>query len=211
MPDIITAVIPAYNESDRIEKTVRDVARYVDEILVVDDGSTDNTADEALRAGAKVIQQGSNLGYIAAIKRGFSEASGLIVVTIDADGEFPVYKIPDLIHPIINYETDMVQGRRGQIPRPSERFLNWLANRKANVGDSGTGFRALRTDLARQLTLDGACICGIFSLEVVSRGGRIMEIPIHLQKVNKPRRVAWYHLRQFFHLLPWLVKRFGNF
>ena len=208
MSVVVTVVIPAYNESGRIEETVRNVAQYADETLVIDDGSTDNTADEASKAGAKVIRQQSNQGYIAAIKRGFSEASGQIVILLDADGEFPADRIPDMIRPIMEGESDMVQGHRDQVPRPSERLLNWLANRRTMVGDSGTGFRALKTSLARQLQLDGACICGVFSLEVVSKGGRVSEVPIHLQKVNKSRRVAWYHWRQLFYILPWLVKRF---
>jgi polyprenyl-phospho-N-acetylgalactosaminyl synthase len=208
MSKAVTVVIPAYNESGRIEKTVKDVAPYADEILVIDDCSIDTTADEAVKAGAKVIRQPSNQGYIAAIKKGFCEASGQTVIIIDADGEFPTSRIPDLIQPIMENEADMVQGHRDQVPRISERVLNWLANRKVKVGDSGTGFRALKTGLARQLQLEGACICGVFSLEVVSKGGRISEIPIHLQKVDKPRRVAWYHCRQFFYLLPWLMKSF---
>lgn len=203
----ITAVIPAFNEAGRIGETVRAVALYVDEILVVDDGSLDGTAEEAQKAGARVLRQDGNHGYIAAIKRGFVEADGEIVVTIDADGEFPPEFIPDLVQPILNGEADMVQGRRDIVPRPSEHFLTWMANLKAPVGDSGTGLRAIRTDLARRLTLKGACICGIFSLEVVAMGGRIKEIPVCLQPIAKPRRIAWYHLKQIFFLLPWLIKR----
>ncbi|NOZ49635.1 MAG: glycosyltransferase family 2 protein [Chloroflexi bacterium] len=203
----ITAVIPAYNEAGRIGETVRAVALYVDEVLVVDDDSTDKTAAEARQAGARVIRQKQNRGYIAAIKRGFSEAIGEIIVTIDADGEFPPEQIPTLVQPILNDEADMVQGHRDSIPRPSERFLTWLANFRAPVGDSGTGFRAIRAETARQLTLKGACICGIFSLEVLARGGRLEEVPVHLQAIGKPRRIAWYHLQQFFFLLPWLLRK----
>ena len=186
---------------------MRAVLPFVDEVLVVDDGSVDGTADEAQKAGARVIRQGGNQGYIAAIKRGFAKATGDIIVTIDADGEFPAELIPALVQPVLNGAADMVQGRRDIVPRPSERFLTWLANLRAPVGDSGTGFRAIRKDIARELTLEGACICGIFSLEVVARGGCITEVPVHLQPVDKPRRIAWYHLRQFFCLLPWLLRK----
>lgn len=202
----VTAIIPAYNEEPRIGKTVRAVSFYVDEILVVNDGSQDETSQEAVRAGARVLDQPYNQGYIPAIKRGFQEAAGEIVVTIDADGEFPPDKIPELVQPIIDGNADMVQGKRNFVPRPSERLITWLANLKAPVGDSGTGLRAIRTDLARDLELKGACICGIFSLEIINNGGCIVEIPVELEKVNKPRRIAWYHIRQFFYLLPWLVK-----
>jgi glycosyltransferase involved in cell wall biosynthesis len=206
----VTAIIPAYNEAGRIGSTVRAAAPYADEILVIDDGSRDGTGKEAAQAGATVLCQPTNQGYIAAIKRGFAQARGEVVVTLDGDGEFPAGSIPDLVRPILDGEADMVQGRREAPPRPSEAILSWLANRKAPVGDTGTGFRALRTDLARQLTLKGVCICGILSLEVVSLGGRITEIPISLRQVDKPRRIAWYHIRQMGYLLPWLLRRYSS-
>lgn len=204
----ITAVLPAYNEAGRVGKTVAALHGMVDEILVIDDASRDATAAEARAAGARVITQPANQGYIAAIKRGFAEAQGEIVVVVDADGEFPVTAIPDLVAPILAGEADMVQGHRDIVPRPSERVLTWLAGLRGPVGDSGTGFRALRTDLARRLELRGLCICGIFALEVLSLGGVIAEIPIQLQTIQKPRRIAWYHLRQLFVLLPWLLRRY---
>lgn len=204
----ITAVIPAYNEAGRVGKTVCALQPYVDEIIVVDDGSQDNTAEEATAAGARVLQQPANQGYIAAIKRGFHAATGEVVVTVDADGEFPADRIPDLVRPIIAGQADMVQGHRNHIPRPSEKVLTWLANLAAPVGDSGSGFRALRTELARKLQLKGACICGILALEVASNGGVIREVPITLHQIAKPRRIAWYHLKQFFYLLPWLLRRY---
>jgi glycosyltransferase involved in cell wall biosynthesis len=202
----ITAIIPAYNEEPRIGKTVWAVSVYVDEVLVINDGSQDRTTQEALSAGARVLEQPYNQGYIPAIKRGFWEAAGEVVVTIDADGEFPADKIPQLIQPVIDGEADMVQGKRNIVPRPSERLITFLASLKAPVGDSGTGLRAIQTGLARKLELKGACICGIFSLEVIRNGGRIVEIPVELKNVDKHRRIAWYHIRQFFYLLPWLFK-----
>jgi len=204
---LITAVIPAYNEAGSISQVVRAVTPYVTEILVIDDGSEDETGSFAEATGARVVRQISNQGYIAAIKRGFAEASSEIVVTIDADGEFPAEYIPELVKPITDGRADMVQGHRNHIPRLSERFLTWLAQRRAPVGDTGTGLRALRTDLARNLSLRGACICGIISLEVIYKGYRILDVPIECKKVSKHRRVAWFHLKQFFYLLPWLFHR----
>ncbi|MCF7821236.1 MAG: glycosyltransferase family 2 protein [Mariprofundaceae bacterium] len=203
---VITVVIPAFNEADRIIHTLSQVKPFVDEIIVVDDASIDCTAKIAEEHGAKVFTQTANSGYIAAIKRGFKEVSGDIVITMDADGEFPAQAIPELIKPIIDGHADMVQGSRNIIPRPSERVLTWLAQRKAEVGDSGTGFRAIRTDLAKQLEIKGACICGVLALEVISKGGRIIEVPIELQPTNKPRKIAWFHFKQFYYLLPWIFR-----
>jgi glycosyltransferase involved in cell wall biosynthesis len=204
----ITAVVPAYHEAGRIGATVHALRGLVDEILVIDDASRDSTAAEARTAGAVVLTQPTNGGYIAAIKRGFAEATGEIVVVVDGDGEMPPARIPALVAPILAGEADMVQGHRNIVPRPSERVLTWLAARRGPVGDSGTGMRALRTDLARRLELRGACICGIFALEVLALGGRIVDVPIELQPIAKPRRMAWFHLRQLWILLPWLVRRY---
>ena len=203
----ITAIIPAFNEAKRIISTLNNVKPYVDEIIVVDDASTDNTAELVLEYGAKVFIQPQNKGYIEAIKCGFRKATGEIVITIDADGEFSAQDIPSLIKPIIDDTADMVQGHRSIVPRFSERFLTWLAQKKTNVGDSGTGLRAIKTDLAKTLEIEGACICGVFALEVASKGGRIAEIPITLQQTEKSRKIAWFHFKQFFYLLPWIFKK----
>jgi glycosyltransferase involved in cell wall biosynthesis len=207
MPDhSISIIIPAFNEGPYIVDTLESVKPYADEVIVINDASTDDTASIATAAGARTIIQPAHKGYIPAIKRGFSEANGDIVVTMDADGEFPADKIPELIQPILDGDADMVQGHRNAVPRPSERLLTWLAQHKADVGDSGTGFRALRTPLARGLELHGRCICGIFSLEVLARGGRITEIPIDLKMIQKPRKIAWFHAIQCFHVLRWLFR-----
>lgn len=206
--DLVTAIIPAYNESNRIADTINQIKKFVDEIIVIDDASTDNTAYIANKSGATVLTHSVNKGYIEAIKYGFKMAHGNIVITLDADGEFPANRIPDILRPILENQADMVQGHRDLVPRPSERLITWLARKKTDVGDSGTGMRALKTELAKKLILKGKCICGVFSLEVASMGGRIMEIPITLVGVDKPRKIAWFHCLQLFYLLPWLFKKF---
>lgn len=202
----VTAVIPAFNEEKRIVDTLSQVKPYVDEIIVVDDASTDLTAVLAMQSGAKVLNHAKKQGYIQSIKDGIKNATNEIVITLDADGEFSSKYIPELIAPITDGNADMVQGHRDIVPRPSERILTWLAQRKFNVGDSGTGLRAIRSDLAKTLDINGACICGVLSLEVASKGGRISEIPISLQAINKPRKIAWFHARQMLYLLPWLLR-----
>jgi glycosyltransferase involved in cell wall biosynthesis len=201
----ISLVIPAYNEAGAIAAVVRGALPYADEVLVVDDGSTDDTAAAAQAAGARVIRQ-ANAGYISAIKHGFREAQGDIVVTMDADGEHRAQDIPRLVAPILEGEADLVLGTRPHVARPSERFLNWLTSLRVDVSDSGTGFRALRRGLALKLELDGRCICGISVLEPVALGARIAEVPIELATVDKPRRIAWFHVPQVWHVLKWLVK-----
>lgn len=200
----VTVVIPAFNEGDRIEPVVRDLAKNYS-VLVVDDGSTDKTASKARDAGAMVIQQAQNKGYIAALERGFREAASDIIVTFDADGEHRPRDIERLVEPIKGDRFDLVLGARESIPRPSERLLNKLTQLKVDVRDTGTGFRALRRTLAVELELDTACTCGTFVLEAAAKGARIGEIPIETRSIQKPRGIAWKHGKQFIHVLRHLM------
>jgi glycosyltransferase involved in cell wall biosynthesis len=200
----LSIIIPAYNEATRIGPVVRSALQYADEVIVVDDGSADETAATARAAGARVIRQ-ENAGYIAAVRRGFREASGDVVVTMDADGEHRAEDIPRLVRPILDGEADLVLGRRPEIARLSERFLNWLTNFRVKVNDSGTGFRALRRELALKLELKGRCICGVSVLEPAALGARIAEVPIELTRVDKPRKIAWFHLLQAWYVVRWLL------
>lgn len=194
---MISAVIPAYNEGNRIERVLRETRRYVDEIIVVDDNSDDGTAEVASKY-AKVFKNHQNLGYIASIKRGFKEADGEIIVTLDADGEHDPKFIPKLVKPIMKDEADLIFGRRDEVPRPSERLLSKIAEIKVHTKDTGTGFRAIRKNLADRLELKGRCTCGIFALEAHGKGARITEVKAPTRPIDKPRKVSWDHLIQFF-------------
>ena len=209
MPSSITAVIPTHNEATRIGRVVEETLPHADDVLVVDDGSTDQTRTIAENAGARVVSNQFDKGYIGGIKTGFQEASGDIVVTLDADGEHDPSEIPQLVAPILNDDADLVLGRRAKIARPSERFINALTNLRVRVGDSGTGYRALRQDLARSMELRGRCTCGTFVLEAVHRGARLAEVPIRLRSTEKPRQWAWGHAEQIIHVLSWILRLRG--
>jgi glycosyltransferase involved in cell wall biosynthesis len=129
----------------------------INEIVVVDDGSEDQTAEKALRAGARVVRHPENRGYGAAIKTGIVAAKYEVIVIIDADGTYPADQIPDLVTKL---ETaDMVVGARTgsrvhipYIRRPAKWLLGWLATRIAGkpIPDLNSGLRAFRRDCARQ-------------------------------------------------------------
>jgi glycosyltransferase involved in cell wall biosynthesis len=192
---LVSAVIPAYNEKGRIARVVAETGPFVDEIIVVDDGSTDGTAEVAQESGARVVRLDHG-GYLQAIRAGFAAAAGDLVVTLDADGEHDPQDIPRLLEPLLEDRADLVLGRRPRIDRPSERLISWLVRRRLPVSDSGTGFRALRHNLARRLTFPGTCICGTSVLEAHALGARISEVPISLRSTAKPRTMAWGHLHQ---------------
>lgn len=200
----VTVVVPAYNEGERIGPVVRQLVRNYS-VLVIDDGSTDRTASKAESAGATVVRQPGNSGYIPALKRGFGEATSDIIVTFDADGEHRPEDIERLIQPIEEDRFDLVLGARKIIPRPSERVLNKLTRFKVDVQDSSTGLRALRRTLAVELELDTACTCGTFVLEAATKGARIGEVPIETRSIRKPRGIAWQHGEQFIHVLRHLL------
>ena len=202
----VTAVIPAYNEENRIATVIEKTKPFADEVLVVDDQSTDNTARVAKEAGATVITNSGQAGYIGAIKTGFSRANSEIVVTLDADREHDPKDIPKLVKPVENGKADVVLGKREEIARPSEKILCSLARLRVNVEDCGTGFRALRKEIAQQMSLEGYCTCGTFVLEAKSLGARITEVPINLRPVDKPRGIAWKHFPQTWHVLKWVLK-----
>jgi polyprenyl-phospho-N-acetylgalactosaminyl synthase len=203
--DAISAIIPAFNEAGNIGSLVGRCRGFVDEVLVVDDGSRDATARIALEAGARVITQ-ANAGYLAGIRNGFRNATGDIFVTLDADGEHQPEEIPKLLAPILAGEADMVLGRRTEIARISERMISAFTRLKVPIVDTGTGFRAFRRELALKLKMPGRCVCGTSVIEAHRLGARIVEVPISLRASSRPRRVAWHHFWQFGHVLKMMVE-----
>jgi len=109
------ACIPAFNEEGRIGGVVVQVRKYVDRVVVCDDGSVDLTGAIAEGLGAVVIRHGRNLGKGAALRSAFLRARELgadVVVMLDADGQHDPEEIPELVEPILRGEADMVVGSR---------------------------------------------------------------------------------------------------
>ena len=199
-PTTVSAVIPAYNEEKTIEAVVKRTLSYVDEVLVVDDGSTDDTARIAEDTGARILKQ-QNAGVLKATERGLREATGNIIVTLDADGQHDPSEIPSLIEPILRGEADLVMGTRPKLPYLSERILTWLTSIRVPIGDASTGFRAVRREIAKKMSLHGACLCGTFVLEAHRRGARVAGVPISIKEREGERRIQTRHFRQFFTVL----------
>ncbi len=203
----VTALIPAYNEEKRIGKVIDDVKKHVDEVVVIDDASKDNTSQISEEKGAKVIKNSRNLGYLKNIIKGINLIDSDIIVTIDADGEHPANRISELVKPIIDDKADLVLGRRRKIPRISERIISFITRLKTGVYDAGTGFRAFRKSFANGIEeLKGGCTCGVFVLFFYKKRARIKEINIKEIPVEKPRGIAWRHFNQFFIVLREILK-----
>src|ERR1041384_2288936 len=155
--EFVSVLMPAYNEEKGVGGTVRKVrksltgARIRHEILVIDDGSRDKTAEEAARAGATVVPMGENRGYGASLKAGLRHARGQVIAMLDADGTYPPEELPALLKAL--EKADMVVGARTKphaaIPllrRLPKRLLglwaNYLAERK--IPDLNSGMRVFR-------------------------------------------------------------------
>ena len=116
----ISVVIPAYDEAMSIGEVVANCKGFCDEIVVVDDGSTDDTYEVAKNSGAKVVRNEKNLGITKAVQSGLEAADGDIIVTLDADGQLDPTDIPKLTKPIIDEKAHVVLGVRDEIPSRSE-------------------------------------------------------------------------------------------
>jgi glycosyltransferase involved in cell wall biosynthesis len=159
----VSVVIPALNEEDAVAaevKAIHDVLRTQDivhEIVVVDDGSEDRTAERAAKAGARVLRHLENRGYGAALKAGIRAAKHDIIVITDADGTYPPEQIPELLDKLD--EADMAVGARVgtnvRIPlirRPAKWMLGQLAQYIAGraIPDLNSGLRAFHRDCVQQ-------------------------------------------------------------
>lgn len=149
-------IIPAFNEQAAIGEVVEKSLQYADDVLVVDDGSSDNTCEIAEKAGASLLKHPTNFGKGVSLRDAFAHVEGYdIVVTIDGDGQHNPDEIPKLIEPIIKDNADFVNGSRylngfeentPAYRRVGQRVLDIATNITAgtSVTDSQSGFRAFK-------------------------------------------------------------------
>lgn len=198
----VTVVIPAYFEEKTVGSIVERCLPFADEVLVVNDGSTDDTVVIALAAGARVVDLPENMGVLGATQAGLREASGDIIVTLDADGQHDPADIPRGKKPILEGKANMVMGVRPNFSYFSERVLTWLTSLRVPVGDASTGFRAVTRGIAGKMELHGRCMCGTFVLEGARHGARVASVPISVrERWYGERRVQTEHIAQFFIVL----------
>jgi glycosyltransferase involved in cell wall biosynthesis len=191
-------VIPAFNAERTVGAVIRACREVLDDVLVIDDGSVDRTAAEALEAGAHVISHGANRGKGAALKTGFGHAMQRAydsVITLDADGQHLPREIPKFLVARAETKADLIIGGRAHLfhqmlprRRMANRFSAWSIARcsRTNVTDSQSGFRLYSSELLLKVRLrsDG------FDLEseVIVRAGcdgfKVITIPIDLGFVD---------------------------
>ncbi len=197
--------IPAYNEETTIAQTLRDVPTKIDgissiETLVIDDGSTDNTADAARQAGANhVLQLKTHRGLSAAFVAGVDAAIRLgadVIVNTDADNQYAGSDIARLVAPIIRGTAEVVIGDRdvansphmSPLKRLLQRLGSWTVGLASGVrvGDATSGFRAFSRDAATQINVFNPFT---YTLEtIIQSGNRNLGVQSVTVRTNPPSR-----------------------
>ena len=190
----IICVIPAFNEAKTIAKVVSAVHPYVQEVVVVDDNSQDNTAKLAQEKGATVLKHPINQGQGAALQTGNDYAlknKADIIVHFDGDDQFLASEIPDIIKPLLSKEAEIVfgsrfLGKKTNFPFYKKYLIYPLAKLftkvflKVELSDPQNGFRALSRQAAQKIHIDNRAMA--HNSEIQSKAFqkrlRIKEVPI---------------------------------
>jgi len=208
------ALIPGYNEAERI-RAVIEASRAFLPVLVVDDGSTDETASIAEAAGATVLKQVPNQGKGAALKRGFRwamENGADAVLMLDADGQHDPAEIPKFLHMYTTNNSDLIIGYRNFDEMPFKRrvantvgraSISWAMGQK--ILDNQSGYRLVSRRLM-QATLESDEAGFEFEVDMVvlciRRGMRLDWVPIRTIYAGEKSHIKpWHHIKNFFRVV----------
>jgi len=195
-------IIPAYNEEKGLPLVIEDYLDKVDEIIVVDDGSTDRTFEVAKKYAkkydVKIYKHETNKGKVAALRTGVEHATGEIIIFTDADYTYPAKYVPEFVKEI-EKGADLVLGSRLKNIK-NMPFLNRIGNRIfsllatyigcVNITDSQTGYRAFKRDMFDKLNVNakGLEFETKMTVRAAKHGYKIVEIPIeYRERVGKSK------------------------
>jgi glycosyltransferase involved in cell wall biosynthesis len=188
------ALIPAFNEAPYIANVVKGTQPHVKQVVVIDDGSSDETAQVARAAGATCLRSETNCGKASALRTGIAFACAqdfTHVITLDGDGQHLPEDIPELLRVAEETGADLVIGARcfdrARMPRP-RYYSNTIGSRLASalvgceIRDSQSGFRLFRLDKLRETKLRSRCY--ELEMEVLIKMARsgctIAHAPVHM-------------------------------
>ncbi len=217
----ISVVIPCYNEEEGVRYVIDGLPECIDEVVVVDNNSTDRTAEVARSLGANVVFE-KRKGYGAAYKAGLPAATGDVIVTLDGDGTYPSEQIPELVDYLEDQNLDFISASRFPLKNPEAmNFTNKIGNNVLTIAmlllygtpikDSQSGMWIFRTRVLPKLNLtsDGMPLSEEIKIEAI----RAKDVAFAEYHVNYHPRVGEVKLdkwRDGFRNLVFLVKkRFG--
>jgi len=204
----VVAVIPAYNEERFIGSVVLRARRYVDTVIVVDDGSTDATGEIAEAAGAIVVRHNTNQGKGVALNTGFQKARDLdpdAVVILDGDGQHFPTEIAAVLQPVLHGEADITVGSRylrGTNRTPWHRVwghwvMTYLTNLSSGVHltDSQSGFRAFSSQAVKTIVFSSRGFSVESEMQFLAREHhlRMVEVPVTICYQDRPKRPVVVH------------------
>ena len=179
----IIAVIPAYNESHTIASVVRYMLLHVDQVIVVDDSSSDRTGELAAKAGAVVLFNYQNQGYEYTLNKGLKEALDLgakIIISCDGDGQHSIPAVSELIACVRDHNFHVAIGSRAVLPRFSERVFSTLTYFRFNTRDILSGLKCYSDYALRASGISSPwnSIGSYITLFCLKRGFNVANIPI---------------------------------
>ena len=209
-------VVPAFNEARTVSKVVREIKEEIDKVVVIDDGSVDQTGDLARQAGATVLTHFLNRGQGAALQTGINFAIKLgadIIVTFDADGQLRADEIGQITKPLLLGETDIVLGSRflkkeNEIPLARKIVLKlaiWFTRLYTGlpITDTHNGFRAFSRKAAELIEIrqDGMAHASEIIEQIKRHQLKFKEVPVTVrysdyslqkgQKLSNSFRILW--------------------
>lgn len=224
----IAVVIPALNEEAQIGEVIGAMPDFVDHVIVVDDGSTDDTVKIAEGLGAITVSHKSNLGVGAAFQTGVNTALKMnvdIMVNIDADGQFNPADIIKLVEPVLEEKADFVTASRfidkayhpkmSRVKFMGNRFMSRFISRltRQKFHDVSCGFRAYSRETLQRLNLFGDFTYTQETfIDLAFKGITILEVPIHVrgQREHGKSRVASNLFRYGFQTLKIIIRTFRD-
>ena len=192
----LSVIIPAFNEEAAIATVVEGMIRMLKatdgefEVVVVDDCSSDRTAEIAAECGAKVICHARNRGYGASLKTGIRKAKYGLIATADADGQHDSYQLAGLLVELEDADVAIGTRRRSHVPlirKPGKLILKWVANWVTgwNIPDLNSGLRVMRREAildCMHLAPDGFSFSTTTTIAFINAGLLIQWIPIQTHK-----------------------------
>jgi hypothetical protein len=179
----LTVIIPCLNEEQGIERILERMPEFVDEVIVVDNGSTDRTSEIARARGAKVIREEVR-GYGRSYKRGFSFATGDVIVTLDGDHSYPVDALSYLLEAFLHLEVDFLNASRFPVrDRRAMSFKHKVGNLILSLAMSVLFFRWVRDSQSGMWVLRRSILEG---MELESDGMAFSE-EIKVEAIRNPR------------------------